>query len=81
IEHIETEKYASDYWKPYEWLPENKHLWGKAHTYTVERTNRRIRHYLARLVRKTYCFSKSIHMLDDSILLFRYKNSINSIPF
>jgi len=81
IAHIPTEKYASDYWRAYGWLPESKHLWGKAHTYTVERTNRRLRHYLSRLIRKTYCFSKSKEMLDMTLTLFRYRNSFMSISF
>ena len=81
IEHIETKYYSSDYWKAYGLLPENQHLWGKAHTYTVERTNRRLRHYLARLTRRTYCFSKSVEMLEASLTLFVYQNLLISILF
>ena len=71
---IKTEKYASDNYEAYDLLPDKKHLWGKAHTYTVERTNRRLRHYLARLVRKTYCYSKSEEMLYLSVILFMFKD-------
>lgn len=81
IEHIETKYYSSDYWRAYKLLPENQHLWGKAHTYTVERTNRRLRHYLARLTRRTYCVSKSLDMLDASLTLFTYRNFLLCIDF
>ena len=81
IDHIETKYYSSDYWKAYNLLPENQHLWGKAHTYTVERTNRRLRHYLARLTRRTYCFSKSAEMLEASLTLFVYKDILLCMNF
>ena len=64
ISHIESKKYASD---------------KKAHTYTVERMNRLLRHYLARFRRKTYCWSKSLSMINDSVLLFMYRKSLSSI--
>lgn len=81
IEHYDVVKYTSDYWKPYNLLPNNKHLKGKAHTYTVERTNRRLRHYLARLGRKTYCVSKSKKMLEASLTLFIYQKYIIYMQF
>ena len=56
-------------------------LIGKAHTYNVERMNRLLRHYLARFTRKTYCQSKSISMIVDSVLLFLHRHSISSIRF
>ena len=37
-------------------IPEDKHLIGKSHTYTVERMKRLLRHYLAR---KTYVGPKA----------------------
>lgn len=47
---------------------------GKAYTYTVERTNRFLRHYLARFVRKSYSSSKSVFMVELSVYLFIYKD-------
>jgi IS1 family transposase len=49
-----------------------KHIIGKAHTFTVERTNRLLRHYIARFARKSYSVSKSFSMISNSILLFAY---------
>ena len=56
-----------------------KHLVGKAHTYTVERMNSLLRHYLARFARKTYCFSKSLQMIKYSLLLFMRRDFIEYI--
>ena len=39
----------------------------------VEKENSRLRHYLARLQRKTFCYSKSLDMLRYSVrLLIHY---------
>lgn len=48
----------------------------------VEGENTRLRHYLARLHRKTLCYSKSIEMLECSLrLLLHYlKDSTVHIP-
>ena len=79
ISHIEPKKYASDRYEAYNLIDPKKRLIGKAHTYTVERMNRLLRHYLARFRRKTYCWSKSLSMINDSVLLFMYRKSISSI--
>ena len=79
ISHIESKKYASDKYEAYNLIDPRKRLIGKAHTYTVERMNRLLRHYLARFRRKTYCWSKSLSMINDSVLLFMYRNSLSSI--
>ena len=81
ISHIKAKKYASDYWKAYNLIDREKRLIGKSHTYNVERINRLLRHYLARFNRKTYCYSKSLSMIEDSVLLFSYRDSISSICF
>ena len=81
IAHIEPKKYASDKYKVYDLIDPKKRLIGKAHTYNVERMNRLLRHYLARFTRKTYCYSKSISMIVDSVLLFLHRHSISSIRF
>ena len=79
ISHIEPKKYASDRYEEYNLIDPKKRLIGKAHTYTVERMNRLLRHYLARFRSKTYCWSKSLSMINDSVLLFMYRKSISSI--
>ena len=54
----------TDFWKPYEhFVPNDKHIQSKAETYTVEGYNSLFRHFLARLRRKTKCYSKSKKML------------------
>lgn len=44
----------------------------KSQTYSVEGDNAELRHYLARLGRKSRCFSRSIDALFDAIRLFVY---------
>lgn len=68
---------AADYWSPYATVvPNNLLLQTKAETYTVEGMNARIRHYLARFKRKTFCYSKSPQMVIASLkLLFALKLS------
>jgi insertion element IS1 protein InsB len=45
---------------------------GKSQTYSVEADNAELRHYLARLGRKSRCFSRCIHALWRTIKLFVY---------
>ena len=64
---------ASDYWKPYERIvPAEKHIQSKAETFTVEGYNSLFRHFLARMRRKSKCYSKKIEMLKLSILLLMH---------
>lgn len=61
---------AIDYWQQYEhFIPKEKHIKSKAETYTLEGYNNIFRHFLARMRRKTKCYSKSVRMLELSILL------------
>ena len=49
----------TDYWKAYsEIIPQRMHIQSKEKTYTVEGYNSLLRHYLARLRRKTKCYTK-----------------------
>lgn len=67
---------TSDYWKPYEdFVPKERHIQSKAETYTVEGYNSLFRHFLARMRRKSKCYSKSIKMLYLSILLLIKKRN------
>ena len=72
-------KVCTDYWSVYECLiPEEKHVQTKAETYTVEGYNSLFRHFLARLRRKSKCYTKSIEMLKISVklLMFHWNNDI-----
>ena len=55
---------ASWYPGAYEALPD------KSQTYSVEGDNAELRHYLARLARRTRCFSRCIHALRRAVHLF-----------
>ncbi|TAK13436.1 MAG: IS1 family transposase [Anaerolineae bacterium] len=45
---------------------------GKSDTYTVEGVNADLRHYLARLVRRSRCFSRCPQALENAIKLLVY---------
>ena len=64
----------SDYWGPYEkFVPPELHTQSKAETYTVEGYNSLFRHFLARLRRKSKCYSKSMDILKYSVMLLMLK--------
>ena len=67
ISHIDAKFYATDKYLAYNIIPSNKHLVGKAHTYTVEQMNHLLRHYIARFAHKTYCWSRSLSMIYFSV--------------
>jgi insertion element IS1 protein InsB len=72
----------TDYWKAYaEFLDKEKHIQSKAETFTVEGYNSLLRHFLARLKRRTKCYSKSYLMLYYSLILFfkKWNNQLNYI--
>lgn len=81
IEHIDAKIYATDAWDSYNLINPENHIVGKSYTYTVERTNRLLRHYLARFARKTYSVSKSFPMIIYSLYLFCFKHILSSIYF
>jgi insertion element IS1 protein InsB len=69
-------KVATDYWQPYEhFIPEDDHIQSKAETYTVEGYNSLFRHFLARMRRQSKCDTKSVRMLELSILLLMHKRN------
>ena len=45
---------------------------GKTDTYSVEADNAELRHYLARLARRSRCFSRCIQALSLAVKLFVY---------
>lgn len=56
------------------------HLISKTYMTRVEGENTRLRHYLARLHRKTLCYSKSLAMLKYSIRLLLFYLKFKTIP-
>ncbi|ACC80323.1 IS1 transposase [Nostoc punctiforme PCC 73102] len=76
-ENIEKWKcyfYVTDGWKVYpSFIPDGDQIVSKTYMTRVENENTRLRHYLARLHRKTLCYSKSEQILRYSIkLLLHY---------
>ena len=64
----------SDYYKAYESIvQDSEHIQSKAETYTIEGYNSLFRHFLARMRRKTKCYSKCDKMLEYSIRLLMLK--------
>lgn len=66
--------YVTDGYKVYpNYVPDGDQIINKLYMTRVEGENCRLRHYLARLHRKTLCYSKSLEMLKHSIrLLIHY---------
>jgi insertion element IS1 protein InsB len=61
----------TDYFPAYEAIIRGvTHVIGKAHTWGIESLNSRIRHYLARFRRKTFCYSKSLQMVKATLTIF-----------
>jgi insertion element IS1 protein InsB len=77
IEKYPVTHYATDEWKLYERLLENKHLTGKKHTTQIESLNANVRHCLARFRRRTRCYSKYPIMVELSLFLLFHKNLIS----
>jgi len=64
----------TDHYPPYEaFVPKEQHVRSKAETYTVEGYNSLFRHFLARMRRKSKCYSKCRKMLEYSIKLLMAK--------
>lgn len=58
-----------------------QHIKSKARTCQIESMNNRLRFYLARLRRKTHCYSKSVTNFRDSLLLIsELRLAANSNP-
>lgn len=67
---------ASDYWKAYtQFVPHEIHVQSKAETFTVEGYNSLFRHFLARLRRKSKCYSKSAKRLKEAVILLMLKRN------
>lgn len=65
--------YFSDAFNTYRelcWWGAHTAMYDKSQTYSVEGTNADLRHYLARLARRSRCFSRCIHALRRAVELF-----------
>ena len=77
IKYVNIEKYATDCFCVYkDIIPDEKHITSKKETCHVENFNSRLRHYSARLKRRTFCYTKKPYMLFLSILLFINKEYV-----
>ena len=66
-------RYFSDAFNTYRelcWWGEHRSMYDKSQTYSVEGDNAELRHYLARLTRRSRCFSKCINALRRAVELF-----------
>ena len=73
--------YVTDGWKVYPgFIPDGDRIVCKTYMTRVEGENTRLRHYLARLHRKTLCYSKSKDMLKHSIKLLIHYLKFDDVP-
>lgn len=73
--------YITDGWKVYpQFIDSGDQIVSKIYMTRVEGENTRLRHYLARLHRKTLCYSKSVEMLKYSVRLLLHYLKYRSIP-
>jgi insertion element IS1 protein InsB len=73
-------RYFTDGWGAYErYVEAERHTVGKAHTQKIESKHINLRTRIKRLVRRTICFSKTVHMHDLVIGLFinRYEFGVS----
>ncbi len=73
--------YVTDGYKVYPSFIDNEdHIVSKTYMTRVENENTHLRHYLARLHRKTLCYSKSEVMLRYSLRLLIHYLKYQTIP-
>ena len=73
IKHWNCYFWITDGYKVYpNFIPDGDQIISKIYMTRVEGENSRLRHYLARLHRKTFCYSKSDEMLFLSVKLLGY---------
>jgi len=76
ISPIQCERYYTDRHAPFaKVFPKEKHRNYPNQTNTIEGINSAVRHYLARFRRRSKCYSKSIAMVEASIVLLSCKFS------
>ena len=71
--------YYSDAFNTYRelcWWGTHQAMYDKSQTYSVEGMNAELRHYLARLARRSRCFSRCVNALTRAVDLFvRFHNA------
>ena len=73
--------WVSDGYKVYpQFIPEGDQIISKTYMTRIEGENCRLRHYLARLHRKTLCYSKTIEMLANSLKLLIHYLKFQDVP-
>ncbi|MEO1149180.1 MAG: IS1 family transposase, partial [Cyanobacteria bacterium J06638_22] len=73
--------YVTDGYKVYpQYIPDGDQIVSKTYMTRVEGENTRLRHYLARLHRKTLCYSKSLDMLKYAIRLLIHYLKFGDVP-
>ena len=73
--------WVSDGYKVYpQFIPEGDQIVSKTYMTRVEGENCRLRHHLARLHRKTLCYSKSLEMLANSLKLLIHYLQFRDVP-
>ena len=76
IEGKSITQIMTDFWEAYVGVvPKEKHTQWKEETYTIEGYNSLFRHFLARMRRRTKCYTKSLKMLEYSFLLLMLKRN------
>ena len=76
IKVVKVGRVMTDHWKAYKkFVPSAQHVKSKAETFTVEGYNSLFRHFLARLCRKSKCYSKSSVIFQCSVNLFIAKRN------
>jgi IS1 family transposase len=70
--------FYTDDWEVYrQVIPQTKLTQGKKYTVGIEQNNSNIRHYLGRMTRRTKVVSKSIEMINISLLIACCLNEYN----
>ena len=78
LEMFDLQHVCTDYYPAYRQIvPKHMHVETKSETAAIEGLNSRIRHYLARFHRKTFCYSKAIHMVQATLTVFFENNWID----
>lgn len=73
--------YVTDGWPVYPmFIPDGDRIISQTYMTRVEVENTRLRHYLARLHRRTLCYSKSLEMLKYSLRLLLHYLHFQSLP-
>ncbi len=73
--------YITDGYKVYQsFIDDADQIVDKTYMTRVEGENTRLRHYLARLHRKTLCYSKSVDMLKYSVRLLLHYLKYRTLP-